>query len=306
MTYRMYALATALVLGLAAAQAAPADSVTFKFNPANGLTVIQTDKDTDVQSSSTGDKRTRVEVSKMKVAFKKNAKGYTMALSLLSNTMTENGKAAKNANLDFLKGITMTYALDPAGRFITLTGLDPLRKKMELDMTGREVQEGKSKKIIQALIKQRKNDWQQEFERFIGKTVKIGDVWRETKDVPFPLGGTLPVEKTLTFAGHVKVGARNCVRLRYAAETNDAKVKVLIDKAMARIREEAKKEKKKDIPSLLSMKVKQARERVVDPATMMVYSESLTETRTTAMDIPGKGKVTMNIARTKMTTYEYK
>ena len=300
----------------APAAATPA-TVTFHFSPPEGAVVVQTDK-TSMTEKVNGQKRNEeTDEAKMRVTFKKAAKGFTVSMSTISSSRTKDGKTVPPPELDPLKDVVLTYHLNNTGECTTLTGLDTIHKHLLEELEWKRVAQHKPAQlkaenayidqVINRMIRQRIGEWHDEFTRFCGKTVKIGDTWHDASPAQLPYVGNISLHRAITFADRVTMNGHNCVRLKYLITTDPAEIKAAIKKTAANMKKlAAAYHKTAPQTAMQDISVHQERTRIIDPATMLVYAESYAETQTMSVNQP-KGKKAIAVTEEKReTVYEYK
>jgi len=294
-----------------------AQAFTFHLNPPDGVSTVQTDKTNIVEHLGDEKKREETDETKMRVTFKKAAKGFTATMSTISSSMTEMGKKVTPPEAALMKDVVLTYHLDPAGECKTITGFETLRKNMLQRIEYQRVAQHKPQQpklanayidqMIAGMIKQRTGEWHDEFTRFCGKTAKIGDSWHDSAPSRLPFVGTIALHRTITFAERAIVNGHNCVRVKYLTTTDPKEIQAAIKTELAREKKIAAAQHIKDeYATVKDITVRQERVRVIDPATMLVYSESYADTQTIVVHRPKEGNVTAVTNEKRETTYEYK
>lgn len=281
--------------------------ITFKFTPGNGTTFVQTE--TTTQTREIGkDKQSQTAVKKTRMVFKKTAKGYTLTQTPISASMTAGGKTVSAKEL----GGSVTYVLDANGKVLSVRGFEKEAQAMaaKLPVKDKKKRSDFVKGVITGKTDQAKVLWQSYVGKYIGKSVKIGDVWKETQKLPIAGPDPIPVNFTTTFVQRVMVNAHNCIRVTTTSVPDDKALAASITKRKQELekmeKEASAKGKKIQFPTPVSFSLDEQSERVIDPATMLFYSESMTKTSKQVVDVPSKGKMTMNMTETTVTKYEYK
>ena len=317
----LLALLAFALCGAPGAFAADTQPITFHFKPPEGIVVIQTDNSTTVEKMNDKTRSEEVDDSKMRVGFHKTATGYTAVLTNLANTLKRDGKVVHSPEAALMKDVVLTYVLDAAGKCKTVKGFDVLQRRMAAEMNqqraanhlpaAKKQATELASRLVSGMVKQRVEEWQMEFSRFSGKTVKLGDTWRDSTPLSLPVVGALSIKFTLhhtiTFAERVTVNGHQCVRLKYLTTTDPVEVKTAIKQAMSTLKQMAEKQHVTEkLPEMQDFSLQQLRERVIDPATMLVYSESYSQTQRTQLDHPTKGKVVALTTEQRTTKYEFK
>jgi hypothetical protein len=287
-------LAMALALPARAQQA-----ITIKFNPPSGTKVVQTDAIT-VSKQTGKDKSSDSSEVMQRVEFKKIATGFEVTRTLLGPS----GQTAPKAK-------PTTVLLDKNGNFTAIKDIDRIKKEMNAKLTDATRKKGLDEAYVQKLIDTQtafeKKSWHEYAGKFAGKTVKIGQVWKETAASELIPGVSFTVRRTITFAGTVQKNGKNCIRIKYNTTADSASLKTAVAKYMTERDKLAKAQGKdpKTLPRTTGMSIKVESERIVDPATLLEYGETSTSTRTESTSIPGMGTVTTTAVQKKVTTYKY-
>ncbi|OPZ87036.1 MAG: hypothetical protein BWY76_00668 [bacterium ADurb.Bin429] len=286
----------AAMLGLARPTAA--QTITFKFNPPHGTTVIQTDAISIVKQTGT-DKSTDSRESKMRVVFKKFG-------NIFQVTRTKLGPAGQIA-----PGTEpVSVKLDGKGNCLEVVDIEKKRKALLAKITPASREKGLDEKyvneVVDAQIALQKKSWKEYAGKFAGKTVKIGQAWKESTSLELMPGISVTIKRTITFVGMAQKYGKNCVRIRYSTVADPASLKTAIAKIMAERDKVAKAQgNTAKLPRVLGMTIKEERERLVDPATLLEYSDTVTSTRSEQVSIPGQGTITTSTVQKTVTTYKY-
>jgi len=286
----------AALLGLAGPAAA--QTITFKFNPPNGTTVVQTDAISIVKQTGTS-KSTDARESKMRIVFKKFGNTFQVTRTKLGPA----GQVPPNAE-------SLTVKLDSNGKCLEVVGIKEKRAALLSKITPESRKKGLDEKyvdqVIDAQIALQKKSWAEYAGKFVGKTAKIGETWKESASLDLMPGVAVTIRRTITFAGMVQKGGKTCVRIRYSTVADPASLKTAIAKIMAERDKIAKAQgNTANLPRVVGMTIKEERERVVDPATMLEYADTVTSTRSEQVSVPGQGTITTSTVQKTVTTYKY-
>ncbi len=297
---QILSLLVAVLLAVALAPPAVAQQTyTFKFNPPDGTKLVQTDNITITQQSSPTDKNTRTAQTKTRFVIKKVAAGFALAMT----TMPGAG-AAKKAQ-------TLTLALDAKGSLKSIQELPAMRKEMLAKVTPATRQKGFDEKYVEkvlaTLTAQHKAMCLQYYGLYVGKTVKVGDSWKDTTSISLDQGIAVTLRRSITFVGTVQKAGKTCLRVKYTVQADEKTLQAAVDKMMTQRDKLAKAEGQdpKKLPRILSMSIKEEGERIVDPATLLDYGETVTETRSQRVSMPGKGTLTATATQKKVSTVTF-
>jgi hypothetical protein len=292
----------ACCLGAAASAACP-DEIGFRFNPPDGISFTQVLKTTKVTDLGPLGSRTDVTTSTTRVTISKSATGYTLVATPVSAKMTRNGKAVDNPLLDVLQDVVVTYELDREGRIRAVLGLEGIADKMKKALPA-EVAEMLSSLIDpKAMVEREKAEWNARIGSFVGMKAKAGDVWIGTDRFALPTGGEIVYYTATRIAERTERDGHNCVRILMAYDSDAAALEGFAGKVGAKIAEEAGMTEGKLTVS--DMKLSGTADRLIDPDTMLIYSEVDERTISGSMDVPGQGKVATKTVEKREYRFDY-
>jgi hypothetical protein len=138
---------------------------------------------------------------------------------------------------------------------------------------------------------------------FVGRAAKIGDVWTSTEEFTLPTGEAIVSYTATKFVEKVKCETHDCVRIQFSYTSDadalgDIAEKVVNDAADAGGVPQLKAE-------MSGTTITGEGERIIDPATMLIYHETISRTMKMQMDIPGKGKIMVTGQETRETDFDY-
>lgn len=287
------------VVAFAVAQPARAQQYTFTFNPPDGTQVLQTNALTETQQSGPKDKTTHSASQQIRILFKKTDTGFTMT----QTPLLEDGKPSKAK--------PQTLELDAKGNCVALQNMDELRKQMVAKITAKMREQGIDEKYVDkwlsAKVAEAKDQCQEYYGLYAGKTVKIGDVWKDTLTMDIDQGITAPVYRTITFAGTVQKDGKTCLRIKYSATADEKALQSAVNKLMAARDKQAKAQGQdpKKLPRIIGMSKTRVSERIVDPATMLDYGETTTIVITQRITMPGQGTITVTTTQKQVSTVKF-
>jgi hypothetical protein len=298
-------LGGAAVLGaaLSCRPATSAQPVTFRFDPPDRTSFVQTvrtDKTTTMGSLGT---RTEVSESKTKIVIKKTPRGYTLVGTPLSGTLIRDGKKVEHPVLAMLSEVVVTYELDRQGQIQSIKGYDTLIEKMKATLPPAAVQSLSSVLSEEALVNKEKADWDGRISSFVGQKAEIGDAWTSTDRYPMPTGGAVEFFSATKLAGQARAGGKDCVRIQFSYNSDANALKKFIGKIGKDISGITKSAVMK--PGAGAATIVGSGERLIDPATMLIYSGTLTRTIKMPMEVPGQGQVPTTLVEKKEYQFDY-
>ncbi len=284
------------------------DSVTFTFNPPTPSSHTITLKTTKIKSTGPSDTQTDVGVAKVKIGVRKTAKGYKLIQTPISVDLTRNGeKFPSNPIVDRLMKVVVTSDLDSFGEMLTVKGFDEVFKALTEELKSAMPPEQYEKfaaalpGMKEAAIAKEITEWNGRIASFVGRTAKIGDTWVEDQTAELPLG-TIVYDTTTKIAERVLTGKADCVRITFSYTTDAEGTQKFMQAVMDSLAESAAPGKS---PKIVDVKITGGGERVIDPKTMLIYSETNDRTITMAMDIPDEGRQELKMQEKREYTYQY-
>lgn len=252
-----------------------AEEVTFRFAPPHGTTCVQTVVTTKATEVG-GKKQTEVARSKARLRFDKSADGYTLTATPVSASVERDGQAVQNPVLDVLNGLVLTYRIDAEGNLVSVQGYEDVMERFRKALPPEAVQAVSQVISADLLVAKEKAEWAGRIGDFVGATLELGSSW--TAEAPFalPTGEQVQFYTRTELAEKVKCGERDCVRIRFRYDSDASAVGAKVEQMVKDIAKGAGGEN----PGLQlgKMTITGGGERVLDPATMLVYSETMERT----------------------------
>jgi hypothetical protein len=157
----------------------------------------------------------------------------------------------------------------------------------------------------EALVNKEKADWDGRISSFVGQKAEIGDAWTSTDRYPMPTGGTVEFYSATKLVGSAKAGGKDCVRIRFSYNTDANALKQFVGKLGKDIGQMTGSKSAAFKPGAGAATIVGSGERLIDPATMLIYSETLTRTIKMPMEVPGQGKVSTTLVEKKEYQFDY-
>lgn len=230
-----------LVLLLPLRAAWPAETVTFRFSPPDGISYVETVVLTRTLEAGAAPSRTDLQKGQARVRYDKTADGWTVTGTPISMSMETDGKSIQSPILEALKGVVAVYRLDPQGNLLSVQGYEGLAETVSKGLAPEEAQALAKAFDQESILAREKVEWSSRIGDFTGKTFEIGSSWTTEAPLALPSGGEVQL-RTHTTLERATCGDGDCVRLQFRYES--------------------------DAP-----KVSGTGERVIDPSTMLIHSE---------------------------------
>ncbi len=297
-----FPLALVLCWSVLAACAAAKEGISFRFAPPTGTTCIETLQTTKVAKLSTGQTRTDVGRVKGKSVYSKTPRGYRLAQTALEVSATRDGRPMPDPVTEALKGLTVTYDIDARGQLTAIHGLDKVIARVEKSVGPQAAQAMAGLLNEEALTNKERSEWEGRIGSFAGERAVIGDVWIGTDEFPLPNGETVTFYLVTKLVGRVKSAGHDCVKMRFSYNSDAAALAKLAGKTA---REIAAAAGRPELPATATeMLIVGSGERVIDPATMLIYAETTERTITMPIQSP-QGEVTATIREKRVYSFQY-
>jgi hypothetical protein len=252
------------------AKGAKGGSVSFTYAPPDGTKYLQTVETTRELATPDGKRHVDRSESKVEVSIQKNARGYVIKTTPLSMTMTRDGKPIDDPSLAILDDTVVTYFVSPAGVLERVEGYEDV---------ARRIREGYPPEVATAverllgpktLAARAQAEWKGRIGDFAGRTFPIGKPWDSGASFALPSGKSLEYFVRTEIVGKVPCPSDACVEVRFRYDSDPR----ALGELAARVPDaggEGAGEVRAKLAALTGAGI-----RVIDPRTMLVYSERIT------------------------------
>lgn len=297
----------ALVLFLSAF-GATANAEQFQFNPPDGTTYVISVRTTRNTTAGSLGKRTEDRETSERVRVTRTADGFSLASSGMHATLNRDGEKVESPILKMMTGITVTTDVDSRGQVRSIRGFDQFISRLRSALPPGTLETLSPAITEEAMVNRETAEWNGRIASFVGREVKIGDVWTSKDRFDLPTGGAVHFLTTTRIVGREQVEGRDCVRIKFSYTGSGPGVAVKMTskaagKAGAKKARAAKSAKSQ--PSAALASIAGGGDRVIDPTTMLIYAESLTRTMKFQVTAPGRGKVPATMVEKKQYRYRF-
>ena len=250
--------------------AAPPESVRFRFAPADGTRFTCTLK-TLRKKSSGGRSQIDRGTTVAKVEIKKREGGYDVIETITSVEMERDGAPAPDIISKAFIGVSVTSVIDESGQLTDIQGLAAVLSGLQQSLSAKAAQALGELISEEALIQKNKAEWRGRIGDSVGKTARVGEVWKGQSDYALPTGGSITYNTATRFVGWEKVSGRQCLRIRYAYTSDATALGGFLREKMDALYKRLEMEN----PGfdLQKANMRGAGERLIDPQTMLIYWE---------------------------------
>lgn len=287
------AAVTAAAAGTALAGAVA--RVTFHFNPPDKTAYTETATVSQVADLGKGKVTQQAETVTRRV-FAKTSNGFRMTATRVSSRITHDGKTVPDPLGEKMKGASVSYEFDSAGKLKTIRGYDEVAKRMRAVLPKEEA----AQFTEEALRRQTMSEWAARFGHLVGTTLALKSLRIGVEPYPSPSGKKLVVYTATRVASRTLQG-HACVVIRTDFNT-DAKALAELLGVKAETVLSAKPPAKAAVDTTSKASMSGHTQKTVDPATLLPYAES--SSRILSMPIPDTNKVGSS-TETRAYTFAY-
>lgn len=275
----------------------------FHFNPPDGITYTETLKTTKVKDMGSFGKQTDIGEVKSSVSIKRTSNGYAVTVTPVSMTMTRNRQVVNNPTTPILLDTVVTYDLDANGQLLAIQGYETLLERIQRVFPPAAAQSLSAMFSEDAIVHKETAERNGRIGSYIGRVVKIGEVVNATEEFSLPTGGTVVYYSTTKFVEQTKCGGHDCVRIQFFYNTDANALAELVGTTVGEIAKAV--DASEQAPGVSGVEIVGGGERLIDPATMLIYSESVTRTMKMLMDVPGQEKTMTTVQEKREYSFDY-
>lgn len=264
-------------LALTAGCATTSEPVAFRFHPPKGLTYVQTYRLT--RTVKMRESFTEVQETKTRVTVRNNGNGYALLFHPISDTVTSDGKPTSRSPLyQAMMTLDTSMQIDQNGKLVAVTGYDQLLPAYKRLLKKDRLAPSTVNTVLDAekvAIAKVKAGWRNHVGTLAGQTAQIGEVWQRPTEVALPLIQVIiPVPSRVALLDRVTRNGVSCVRVQTKYCGTPSSLRKELQKRM-----EAEMDKKAGHNlQVEQIEITGEGERIVDPATLLAYSETQSQT----------------------------
>jgi hypothetical protein len=288
------------------AMAQPTEEFVFRFQPPDGTNVRQTYKSERLRTVE-GHPAMIDEVEGVAEGkFRHVADGFEYSHKTISYTMRRNGAAYNDPISGLLSKFQITYVISKAGELTDIRGFGEVEKLVKTTMPAQMAAALAPILNEASLVAKEKADWNARYSDFANATFKIGDVIDVQVPQSLPNGETINYTIRTSFPGWEPCPAGICIRLNQIYESDATELAKLVEGVLGSVASAV------SAPQIALKVEKEATRitgsltRLVDPKTMLIYSEQMKRTISMRVQVPGQGMLptVLKESRTYTLTYQ--
>ena len=292
--------ATVWIPKLFAQGASPDETISFKYAPPENTRFVQRIEMTRKKTYEGIGSQLDQSVSETLLTIGQEGDDFVMVARPLFLEMTRDGEPMTDPLAELLNDVILTYRISTEGEIEELEGFDILLERATTKLTPELVQELAAGLDEEAMIRREEVEWNGRIGDFAGKTFSMGEVLEGEVAFTLPTGENIVYQTRTWFPGYEPCGAGRCARVELRYDSDAEAFEETISRSVGAIVEDDGAGSSSGGPRIVG-----AASRVIDPATMLIHSETLTRKISMTLEIPGKGTVLGDIREEKNYTFRY-
>lgn len=296
------ALAVLLAVVLSASALAE-EPFAFRFDPTRGQDRVEiTQRLHLTRTREVGElgRQSDEATAEARIVVLRTPQGYTMTVTPLSTKVTRDGQEVTGP-LATLQSLEVVYRLDREGKLVEVEGLGKAVGRVLAALPPERARAIAELVDPEALAAREKAEWDSRYGDLLGKTVRVGDVWRDRASYEVPGGPTIAYAVKTSVPRALPCAAGTCL----AIETTSWSDAPAAGRRTARTAgapevAEAAAETPQDEAT-----IEGRAGRIIDPTTMRLFREQLERTIVATVDLPGHGPTRVRTFETRSISYSY-
>ena len=283
----------------------PTEEFVFRFQPADGTNVRQTYK-LERTRTIEGQPPTRDEVEAVTEGrFRRVDDGFEYSPKTIFSTMRRNGVAINDPISGLLSKVQITYFISKGAEATDIRGFGEVEQLVKSTMPAQLAAALAPLLNEASLVAQQKAEWNARYSDFAGGTFKIGDVIDAQAPQRLPNGETINYTIRTSFPSWEPCPAGTCIRLRQIYESDAAELAKLVEGVAGSVASAASASKIAPKVERGATRITGSLSRLIDPKTMLIYSEQVRRTISMRIQVPGQGILPTVQEESRTYTYTY-
>ncbi len=303
-------IAAAAVLCICAgARAEPSpQEVTFHFAPSDGTRVSQTLRQS--RTRVIGDQAQRTDEAEITTSgtFKRVGEVFEYSPKVTAFSVKRNGQPVSDPIMATLANIPTTYVISKGGEATEIRGYSEVESVIKATLPP-ELAKAVAPLLNEAALAARdKAEWNARYADFAEGTFKIGAVVDAKTPYQLPNGEKIEYTIRTRLPGWTDCPAGRCVRIEQVFESDAQALARLVDGFVNNVAAgvSGTATTRPPLPKAgPTVRISGSMTRIIDPKTMLIYSERMERTVTMPFQIPGQGQVASEQKELRVYTYSY-
>jgi hypothetical protein len=303
--FRLIVLSIASIFASGTAAATPTESAfTFQFQPPDGVrvnltSVLQRSRSTEGSTSLKEEAESRTSG-----VFKRTAQGFEYAPKIVSATMRRNGNLIGDPLTSLLAKLQPKFTLSSDGEALAITGFGEVSEQLKASVPPQAAAALAPIINEEALVGQQRAEWNARYADFAGGKFEIGQVLDVQAPQLLPNGETITYTIRTSFTRWETCPAGMCVRIDQIYESDGSALAQMMTNVVNGVMAAASSPIAPiSVAGQSAARISGSLTRLIDPKTMLIYSERLQ--RTISMQIESQGRTPEAVRLDETRTYSY-
>jgi hypothetical protein len=240
--------------------------------------------------------------------FKRVGDGFEYSQKTLAVSMQRNGSPVNDPLLGLLAEVRPTFTISAEGAATQITGFANVEALVKSRMPPQVAAALAPVLNEAALVGRERAEWNARYADFAGGKFRIGDSIDVEAPQPLPTGETLMYTIRTTFPRWEPCPAGRCIRLEQVYESDAAALLRLsagVVQTLAAAASAPASAVPVPEPAKSAARVSGSLSRLIDPGTMLIYSERVERVLTMQLQVPGKGMVPVTQQEVRTYAHSY-
>lgn len=283
----------------------PTKEFVFRFQPPDGTNVRQTYKLVRARTIE-GQPTTKDEAETVTEGrFRRAGDGFEYLPKTISSTMRRNGAVINDPISGLLSNLQVTYVISKGAEATDIRGFGEVEQMVKSTMPAQMAAALAPILNEASLVAQQKAEWNSRYFDFADGTFKVGDVIDVQAPQRLPNGETINYTIRTSFPSWEPCPAGSCIRLMQIYESDAAELAKLIEGIVGSVANAASAPQIAPKVEKGATRITGSLSRLIDPKTMLIYSEQVKRTISMRVQVPGQGILPTVQEESRTYTYTY-
>jgi hypothetical protein len=272
------------------------EGATFRFEPPDGTRYVVTSNTTQVLDFGQGRTTSTRSEFNVRYSFRKLPDGYSVTSRALGGVVEGPGAEGKQFMVEVLKGASLTYKIDDAGRLVGVSGIEEVGRRLRETLPPEALAAAGDAFSEESMIATARADWEGEVLNYKDRSSTPGSVWLATEHYLLPTSDMVEFHVALKVTGEQIVGGKECVRVEFKYASDPVELRGFLG-----TEHESLLSGKKSFRGGARMSGRG--HRIVDPRTLLSYGQKIERVIETTIAVPSRGHMPVSIRQDE--TYWY-
>lgn len=281
------------------------EDIKFSFAPGDKTSFIQKLTTTKEKDMAEKGRQLDESISTTKITMTKTKNGWDLLAEPQSISMMRNGQKIDNPILSLLSSAVIKYKLDSDGNIIDVEGYEAFIDGISKQVPPQVFQQLSPVLNVEAMKAKEVAEWNGRIGDYIGAEVEIGDSFAATVPFQLPNGSTINYNVKTNISGVEPCSENKCVRIDQVYDSKADSVAKMSGEMVSNVTKVLAPEIEKSNQENNTASINGSVKRLIDPSTMLIYTEESVRVISMNMNIPGAGSIPMKMTETRQYEFLY-